>query len=76
MLVSLSWLKEFVDIDEDAKAIAEGLTMSGSKVETITSYGKEISNVVVGKIISLEKHPNADKLLVGIVDVGTENYKL
>ncbi|ABY94431.1 MULTISPECIES: phenylalanine--tRNA ligase subunit beta [Thermoanaerobacter] len=76
MLVSLSWLKEFVDIDEDAKAIAEGLTMSGSKVETITSYGKEISNVVVGKIISLEKHPNADKLLVGIVDVGTEKLQI
>ncbi|MGB9808742.1 MAG: hypothetical protein ACPLSA_01685, partial [Caldanaerobacter sp.] len=64
MLVSLSWLKEFVDIDEDTKTIAEGLTMSGSKVEGIKSYGKEISNVVVGRILSLDKHPNADKLWV------------
>jgi phenylalanyl-tRNA synthetase beta chain len=76
MLVSLSWLKEFVDIDEDAKTIAEGLTMSGSKVEGIKSYGKEISNVVVGQIVSLEKHPNADKLWVGIVDIGSEKLQI
>ncbi|ERM92219.1 phenylalanyl-tRNA synthetase subunit beta [Caldanaerobacter subterraneus subsp. yonseiensis KB-1] len=76
MLVSLSWLKEFVDIDEDAKTIAEGLTMSGSKVEGIKSYGEEISNVVVGQIVSLEKHPNADKLWVGIVDIGSEKLQI
>ncbi|MGB9780973.1 phenylalanine--tRNA ligase subunit beta [Caldanaerobacter sp.] len=76
MLVSLSWLKEFVDIDEDAKTIAEGLTMSGSKVEGIKSYGKEISNVVVGRILSLDKHPNADKLWVGIVDIGSEKLQI
>ncbi|MBE3579450.1 MAG: phenylalanine--tRNA ligase subunit beta [Caldanaerobacter subterraneus] len=76
MLVSLSWLKEFVDIDEDAKTIAEGLTMSGSKVEGIKSYGEEISNVVVGQIVSLEKHPNADKLWVGIVDIGSKKLQI
>ncbi|KKC29440.1 phenylalanyl-tRNA synthetase subunit beta [Caldanaerobacter subterraneus subsp. pacificus DSM 12653] len=74
--MSLSWLKEFVDIDEDAKTIAEGLTMSGSKVEGIKSYGEEISNVVVGQIVSLEKHPNADKLWVGIVDIGSEKLQI
>jgi phenylalanyl-tRNA synthetase beta chain len=76
MLVSLSWLKEFVDIDEDAKTIAEGLTMSGSKVEGVKSYGKEISNVVVGQILSLDKHPNADKLWVGVVDIGSEKLQI
>lgn len=76
MLVSVSWLKEFVDIDKDAKTIADDLTMSGSKVETIINYGGEISNVVVGKIISLEKHPDADKLQIGIVDVGNEKLQI
>ncbi|HHW57731.1 MAG TPA: phenylalanine--tRNA ligase subunit beta [Clostridia bacterium] len=76
MLVSLSWLKEFVDINKDANTIADGLTMSGSKVEGIKSYGKEISNVVVGKIILLEKHPNANKLWVGIVDIGSEKLQI
>jgi len=76
MLVSYSWLKDYVDVSVDAKKLADDLTMSGSKVETIKSYGNEINNVVIGKIISIEKHPDADKLQVGIVDVGEEKLQI
>ena len=70
MKVPLSWLKEYVDIDIDPKKLADELTMSGSKVEAIEEPGKEISNVVVGKVLTLEKHPDADKLQVSKVDIG------
>ncbi len=72
MLVPMKWLKDYVDIKVDAKAFADAMTMSGSKVERIEEMGKEIDKVVVGKIIKTEKHPDADKLTVAQVDVGTE----
>ncbi len=72
MKVPLSWLKDYVDIENiEPKKLADELTMSGSKVESIEEPGKDISNVVAGKIISLEKHPDADKLQVSKVDAGT-----
>ncbi|MDI3310876.1 MAG: phenylalanine--tRNA ligase subunit beta, partial [Thermoanaerobacterium sp.] len=76
MLVSYSWLKDYVDLSVDAKKLADDLTMSGSKVETIKSYGDVINNVVIGKIISLEKHPDASKLQIGIVDIGKEKLQI
>ncbi|HRU42639.1 MAG TPA: phenylalanine--tRNA ligase subunit beta, partial [Candidatus Diapherotrites archaeon] len=72
MLVPVKWLKDYVDIKFDSKGFAEAMTMSGSKVEGIEELGKEIENVVVGKILKTEKHPDADKLTVAQCDVGTE----
>ena len=72
MKVPISWLKDYVDIDVTPKKLADELTLSGSKVETIEELGKDIKNVVVGKIISAEKHPDADKLQITKVDVGDE----
>jgi len=72
MKAPLSWLKDFVDIEVESKELADAMTMSGSKVEGIEVQGEEISKVVVGKIVSLEKHPNADRLQVSKVDVGSE----
>lgn len=72
MLVPVKWLKDYVDIKFDSKGFAEAMTMSGSKVEGIEELGKDIENVVVGKIIKTEKHPDADKLTVAQCDVGTE----
>ena len=72
MLVPIKWLKDYVDIKVDAKSYADAMTMSGSKVERIEDLGKEIENVVVGKILKVESHPAADKLVIGQVDVGTE----
>ncbi|MDP4093664.1 MAG: phenylalanine--tRNA ligase subunit beta [Bacillota bacterium] len=70
MKVPISWLNDYVDINVKPEELADALTMSGSKVESVEKLGEDISNVVVGKIISLEKHPNADKLQVSQVDIG------
>ncbi|WP_101773126.1 phenylalanine--tRNA ligase subunit beta [Peptostreptococcus faecalis] len=70
MLVSLKWLKDYVDIDVDAKVFGDMMTMTGTKMETVEYLGEEISNVVVGKILSIELHPDADKLVVTKVEIG------
>lgn len=72
MLVPIKWLKDYVDITVESKDYADAMTMSGSKVETISELGAEIDNVVVGKILKIEKHPDADKLIVTKCDVGSE----
>ncbi|NLO39577.1 MAG: phenylalanine--tRNA ligase subunit beta [Ruminiclostridium sp.] len=72
MKAPITWLKDFVDIHVDVKAYAHALTLSGSKVEGIEDLGESIEKVVIGKILSMEQHPNADKLKVAQVDVGTE----
>ena len=70
MDLSIRWLKEFVDIDYNAKDFAERLTMTGSKVEGYTKESSEISGVVIGKVNSIEKHPDADKLVIIQIDIG------
>src|SRR5690625_4104407 len=72
MKTSIEWLKEYSDINVDAKTLADRLTITGSKVETIEQKGNDIKNVVVGKILEITKHPNADKLIVTKVDIGNE----
>lgn len=70
MNLSMKWLKEFVDIDVTPKQFASDMTMSGSKVECYETEGEKIKNVVVGQILSIEKHPDADKLSICQIDVG------
>ena len=72
MLAPYSWLKDYVEIDIKPKELADKMTMSGTKVEKIEYLGKEINKVVVGKILEINKHPNADRLLVTKVDIGKE----
>lgn len=72
MKASIEWLKDFSDIPVSGKELGDILTMTGSKLETIEQKGKDIRNVVVGKIVEIEKHPNADKLIVTKVEVGGE----
>ncbi len=76
MKASIEWLKEYSDIDIDTVQLGDILTMTGSKVETIDQTGNDIKNVVVGKILEIEKHPDADKLVVTKVDVGTERLQI
>ncbi len=76
MKASIEWLKEYSDIDIEATKLGDILTMTGSKVETIDQLGNDIENVVVGKILEIEKHPDADKLVVTKVDVGTEKLQI
>ncbi|MHB0739535.1 phenylalanine--tRNA ligase subunit beta [Peptostreptococcus stomatis] len=72
MLVSLKWLRDYVDIDIDAQTFGDKMTMTGTKTETVEYYGQDISNVVVGKILKIEGHPDADKLVVAQVEVGKD----
>lgn len=72
MKTSVEWLQEYTDINVDVKELADRLTLTGSKVETIEQRGNNIKNVVVGKILEITKHPDADKLIVTKVDVGDE----
>lgn len=72
MEVSLKWLKEYSPFDCDIKTFTEEMTMSGSKVEGYSREQDKIKNVVVGRVLSLEKHPDADKLTICNIDIGTE----
>ena len=71
MLISLDWLKQYVDIKEDIKELDNALTMIGQEVEAIDIQGKGLDNVVIGHIVEYGKHPNSDKLTLVRVDVGT-----
>ncbi|MDO4864515.1 MAG: phenylalanine--tRNA ligase subunit beta [Ruminococcus sp.] len=72
MNLSMKWLGDYVKADMPIKDYCHALTMSGSKVECYEEEGKNISNVVVGKILSKGPHENADALFVCQVDVGAE----
>lgn len=72
MKVSFSWLKQYVDIDVSPDELAERLTMVGLAVEHVEKLGHDITNVVVGKILEIKDHPQADKLVVCSIDIGRE----
>lgn len=70
MLIPESWLRAWVDIQEPIEALAHRLTMAGLEVEDIRAKAPPFSGVVVGRIVSAERHPDADRLQVCQVDVG------
>ena len=70
MNLSRKWLKEFVDVTASDKEFAEAMTLSGSKVELTHDLGGEISNVVVGRVSAMERHPDSDHMWVCQVEVG------
>ena len=70
MNLSRKWLNEFVTVTANDKEFAEAMTLSGSKVETTEDLGAEISNVVVGQLLSMERHPDSDHMWVCQVEVG------
>lgn len=72
MNLSMKWLNEFVDIDVSPKDFADAMTMSGSKVESFEEEGSKIKKVVVGKVLKIEKHPDADRLVVCQIDVAQQ----
>ena len=75
MDLSRKWLNEFVDLpldQYDDRSFAEAMTVSGSKVEVTEDLSRTIKNVVVGRIVKLEKHPNSDHMLVAQIDVGAD----
>ena len=72
MNLSRKWLNEFVTVTASDKDFAEAMTLSGSKVEITEDLGAEISNVVVGRILSIERHPDSDHMWVCQIDVAED----
>ena len=72
MNVSYRWLKEYTPVDAADKTVAHELNMTGTEIKGFRRLDEGISNVVVCKILSIEQHPNADKLVVCMVDAGEE----
>ena len=70
MNLSRKWLNEFVTVTASDKEFAEAMTLSGSKVETTAYLGEEIDNVVAGRVLAMERHPNSDHMWICQVDVG------
>ena len=71
MKAPLSWLKDYVDIDVSAQELKDKLFSCGFEVEELVYVGQEIDRCVVGKITSIEKHPDADKLKICKLDCGS-----
>ncbi len=72
MDTSLSWIKAYVpDLDVTAQEYMDAMTLSGTKVEGYTALDADLENIVVGEILKIERHPDAEKLVVCQVDVGT-----
>ncbi|MDP9468536.1 MAG: phenylalanine--tRNA ligase subunit beta [Chloroflexota bacterium] len=71
MRVPLSWLREYVTFDLSPQALAEELTLRGLEVSGIEVMGADWTDVVVGRLLSIERHPNADKLWLTSVDAGS-----
>jgi len=71
MKFTLSWLKEHLETDAEADVIAEKLTSIGLEVETVEDAGARLKAFVVAHVVSAEKHPNADKLKLCMVDDGS-----
>lgn len=72
MNTSLAWIKAYVpDLDVDAQEYMDAMTLSGSKGEGFVKLDADLENIVIGQIKKIEKHPDADKLVVCQIDVGT-----
>lgn len=70
MNLSMRWLADYVQPNVSMQEFSDGMTMSGSKVESFEQEGGELKNIVVGKVSSVDKHPNADSLVICQIDVG------
>lgn len=72
MIVSWNWIKDYVDIKCDTKTYCDKMIMSGSNLESCKQIGTGIKDVLIGKVKSIEKHPDADRLVVCKVDIGKD----
>jgi phenylalanyl-tRNA synthetase beta chain len=74
MLVSIKWLKDYVDIEMSPSELAERLTMAGLEVDRLSETTAAFKNVVVAKVLSVRPHPSADKLTLCEVSTGKERF--
>ncbi len=73
MIVSLNWIKQYVNLPDDIcmDELAHDLTMRTVEVESVSNPKDDLENIIIGRIVSVDRHPNADKLSVCMVDIGT-----
>ncbi len=77
MNAALSWMKAYVpDLDVTAQEFTDAMTLSGSKVESYRCLDKNLEKIIVGQIMKIERHPNADKLIVCQVDIGEKTIQI
>ena len=77
MNTALSWIKAYVpDLDVTAQEYTDAMTLTGTKVEGYTRLDKNLEKIVVGEILSVEKHPDATKLVICQVNIGKETIQI
>lgn len=76
MKVSYNWLRRYVDIDVSIEQLCNKMVQSGFEVDGIEDLSKSMSNVVVGRVLTIEKHPDADRLLICQLDVGQQQLQI
>ena len=72
MKVSLNWLKRYIDIDVPVKELCDKMTLAGFEIEELIDVSQTKKNVVCGKILKIEKHPDSDHLLICQIDIGAD----
>lgn len=77
MNTSLSWIKAYVpDLDVTSQEYTDAMTLSGTKVEGYEELDADLEKIVIGQILSIERHPDADKLIICQVNVGAETVQI
>lgn len=76
MIVTYKWLQEFVDFDLSPEELAHRLTMAGLEVDMMEFIGADMDSVIVAKLLSVDPHPDADRLTLCQVDTGTEEVQV
>ena len=77
MNTSLNWIKAMVPgLECTDQEFRDAMTLSGTKVECFNAFDKNLDKIVVGQILSVERHPDADKLVICQVNVGSENVQI
>ncbi|HKI45305.1 MAG TPA: hypothetical protein VKA08_08260, partial [Balneolales bacterium] len=76
MKISIDWLKDYIDTDLTVDQIEEKLTLTGLEVEGVGHIGSKLPGVLVGKVLTCEDHPNADRLKVCTVDIGSAEVSI
>ncbi len=76
MIISELWLREQIDLDQSVEEIADLLTNAGLEVDAVQPLAGEIDNLVIGQVTSVSKHPDADRLNIAQVDIGSDKLEI
>ena len=76
MRINIDWLRDWLDLDGDAERVAADLTTSGLEVDSIEPLAVTDSGIVVAEVLRVDRHPNADRLSVCVVDDGVGQHQV